>query len=305
MEIHDDFGLSVALVSAEEALALAGGREPPPGVNVVRVPDPPADSWIDLARAGFVRKPSWVTWVSPVYGEDWLARMPKKVRYDIRHAQRVAAGLRQVVEQPLTPAALDEFLALYGRVVAAMPHGVGFAPSLRDGILAEGRHYAIYAYDEDGMAGGCLCLENPPEGTVRLRFSAVSPAWRERGLARALYAEAVDVARRKGHRRVTLGNDPNLYGHIPQPGLFAFKARLGFTPVPAEPFGVNRWGDEADLLLSLDGLNDLVLMLGYPGDVSGRDDPPGYRLEVRSRRPADLGGCDFPFILGTRHRLTS
>ncbi len=306
MRRHDDFGLSVAIVSAQEALSLRLDRRELPGVNVLRVPEPPAASWIDLARAGFVRKPSWITWVSPVCGSDeqWLARMPKRSRYDVRRAREAAAeGLRQVVEQPLTPAALEEFLVLYERMVAKMPHGVGFAASLREGLLAEERHYAVYLYGEDGMVGGCLCLESPQTDTVKLRFSAVDPVWRDRSLARALYAECVAVARRKGYRQVTLGNDPNLYGHIPQPGLFTFKARLGFVPVPAEPFGVNPWRDEADLLLSLDGLNDLVLMLGYLGDASGRDEFPGYRLEVRSRRPADPGRTDFPFIVGTRHRL--
>ncbi|MGW4422371.1 GNAT family N-acetyltransferase [Streptosporangium sp. NPDC004631] len=310
MRLYDDFGLSVAVASAEEALSLSGDlsrdRRALPGVNVLRVPDPPAASWIDLARAGFVRKPSWITWTAPVCaGEgEWLARMPKRSRYDVRRAREAAAGeLRQVVEQPLTAAALEEFLVLYERMVANMPHGVGFAASLREGLLAEERHYAVYLYDGDGMVGGCLCLESPPAGAVRLRFSAVDPVWRDRSLARALYAESVAVARRKGYRQVTLGNDPNLYGHIPQPGLFTFKARLGFVPVPAEPFGMNPWRDEADLLLSLDGLNDLVLMLGYLGDAAGWDEFPGYRLEVRSRRPADPGRCDFPFVFGTRHRL--
>lgn len=152
MELRDDSGLSVAVASAGEALALSRDRRAlPPGVNVLRVPDPPAGSWVDLARAGFVRKPSWITWLSPVCDtdEEWL----------------------------------------------------------------------------------------------------------------------------------------------------------GFTPVAAEPFGMNPWRDEADLLLSLDGLNDLVLMLGYLGDVSAGDGFPGYRLEARSRRPVDPGRCDFPFVLGARHRL--
>ncbi|MEV0419752.1 GNAT family N-acetyltransferase [Streptosporangium canum] len=307
MELRDDSGLSVAVASAGEALALSRDRRAlPPGVNVLRVPDPPAGSWVELARAGFVRKPSWITWVSPVCDtdEEWLARLPKRSRYDVRRARQAAAReLRQVVRQPLEPAGLEEFLLLYGSMVARMPHGVGFAASLREAILAEERHYAVYAYGADGMAGGCLCLESPQTGTVKLRFSAVDPLWRDRSLARVLYAEAVAVARRKGYRRVTLGNDPNLYGHIPQPGLLTFKARLGFTPVAAEPFGMNPWRDEADLLLSLDGLNDLVLMLGYLGDVWAGDGFPGYRLEARSRRPVDPGRCDFPFVLGARHRL--
>jgi GNAT superfamily N-acetyltransferase len=306
MRRQDDFGLSVAIVSAEEALSLSLDRRALPGINVLRVPDPPAASWIDLAKAGFVCKPSWITWISPVCGADeqWLARMPKRSRYDVRRAMEAAAAeLRQVVEQPLTAAALDEFLVLYERMVAKMSHGVGFAASLREGLLAEERHYAVYFYGAKGMVGGCLCLEIPRTDTVKLRFSAVDSVWRDRSLARALYAECVTVARRKGYRQVTLGNDPNLYGHIPQPGLFTFKARLGFVPFPAEPFGVNPWRNEADLLLSLDGLNDLVLMLGYLGDASGGDEFPRYRLEVRSRRPADLGRSDFPFISEIRADL--
>ncbi|MBB5958186.1 GNAT superfamily N-acetyltransferase [Saccharothrix tamanrassetensis] len=298
MEIRDDHGLAVAIASVDEAL---GGSFP--DVTVVRVPDPPRDSWEALAQRGFLRKPAWLTWLSPTCGSDaeWLAQLTRSARNNMRGARRrVAADLRVDVRQPVTPELLDDFLVLYEAMVATMPHGVTFASSLRDAVLADERHFAVYAVGADGLAGCVLCREDADSGRLLVRFSAFAPRWRQVGLARVLYAEAVGAAREKGYRQVTLGNDPNLYGHIAQPGLFAFKAGLGFTPVPAPPFGVTAWRDEADLVRSLTGLGDLALVLSYTDAASD-----AFRLDVHSRDRVDLTAYTRPFVVETRwHSLS-
>lgn len=274
MELSEDFGLPIAVADVDEALALRPA-DAPPGVALVRVVDPPRRRWAALASAGFVPKPAWLTWLAPTGAsdEEYVAGLPTKARQDLRRAvgRADAAGLSVRVQQPIRPDALDAFLRVYQRRIAEMAHGVGFAGQLRDAMLRSERDLAVFAYDGDRLVGGCLCLDSPEDSAVRLRFSAVEPTWRAASLARVIYLEAFRWARQRGYRWVTLGNDPNLYGHVAKAGLFFFKARLGFNPVPAGSFGGVFPGDQADLLVSLADLADPVLMLEYAdGPAAGR-----------------------------------
>lgn len=282
MELVEDYGITIAVASAEEAIALRG-EDIARDVTLVRVPRPPDEAWEELARAGFVRKPAWVQWVAPAGGtlEEFLLNMPLKARQDMRRARRRAEeqGLRYELEQPVHPERLDLLLDLYEARVGEMRHGISFATQMRDGILADGRNFAVYAYDGDKMVGGCICMEAPDRDVVVIRFSAVDPHWREQSLARALYSEGVLAAQAKGYGKASLGRDPNLYGHLPQPGLLIFKSRLGFRPVPSHEFGHVDSGDDAELLLSLDKLNDPAMILGY-------GPTPGFRLTVFTNDPA-------------------
>lgn len=309
MDLREDFGLSVAVVSPEEALTL-GPRTLPRKVDVIRVLHPPSETWADLERIGFVRKPAWVTWIAPTCGDEekFLDRLPLKIRQDIRRARRRAAEshLRYVVQQPLEPDKLDEFLALYQANVRGMRHGVPFASHLRQSLLDDSHNYAIYAVDSQSIVGGCLCLESPDAKAVRIRFSAVGHCWRARSLTRALYMEGFRVGRDKQYPWLTLGNDPNLYGHVPQPGLFVFKSRLGFTPIPSQRFGHSQGDDEADHLLTLDSLSDPAMILAYSSETSGECELPEFRLEVFSRTEIhDLSAYSASFLTAISRTLIS
>lgn len=266
MLVHDDMGLSIAEADPGEALAACRDGALPPAA-LLRVVDPPAGTWAELAQAGFIRKPAWITWYAPAPGsaEQYLRRLLRKDRQDVARAVRrvEAAGLRVRLDQPVGAPLLDAFFELYDAQIAAMDHGVPFAHRSRDAILAGAGTFAVAAFDADGLAGACICTEDPAVDAVRIRFSAIRPSWRSAGLARVLYLRAALVAGERGFRWVTLGNEPNLYGHVAKPGLLTFKAGLGFRPVPAGRFGADRAGDVADRLLSLATLTDPTVMLGY------------------------------------------
>lgn len=266
MLVRDESGLSIAEADPAEALAACRDGALPPAA-LLRVVDPPAGTWAELARAGFIRKPAWITWYAPAPGsaEQYLRRLPRKDRQDVARAvRRVRAADLSVRLHPLVEAPLwDAFIELYDAQVAAMDYGVPFAHRSREAVLADAGSFAVAAFDADGLAGACVCTEDPAVDAVRIRFSAVRPSWRSAGLARALYLRAALVAGERGFRWVTLGNEPNLYGHVAKPGLLTFKASLGFRPVPAGRFGADRAGDVADRLLSLATLTDPTVMLGY------------------------------------------
>lgn len=291
MEIRTLDGLPVALVDAAEALrtdwTAFRGR-----VGVARVPMPPRRRRAELARAGFLSKPARLTWIAATRDseESFLGELSFRDRKNIRVAQRRAAAdrVRFDVVKPVTPRLLDEFLALYRAQVAEMRHGIVIAAEHADLFIEESAHcYAVAAYISSKLVGACLAQECPAENLVRLRFAATDPARHRSGLARAMYLSAVDAARQMGYGQAGLGTDPNLYGHLVKPGLFAFKWRLGFAAVPSQSVLAGDGYDEADLVIGTEQMVEPVLFLSYACDgmpTSGRASP-GLRAELYSRQP--------------------
>ncbi|MDX2759976.1 GNAT family N-acetyltransferase [Streptomyces europaeiscabiei] len=269
MEIVDRYGLALALIEPSD-LAGEPWTRSDQHIDVVRLPNPPADTWDELTRRGFVRKPSLLTWVAELGADEdgFLAGLDRSARQTVRRAQRqaAAAGVRENVEDPVTPATLDRFFSLYQERVADMRYGVPFALDHRDAILHGPRKFfGVFAYDGEELVGGCLALECPAVSTLVLRFSAVSAAYRRSSLPRVVYFSVLRAARARGYARATLGNEPNLMGHLTQPGLLRFKAGLGFRAVPSHECADPQASDEADLVLRLKALSDPTLILGYAG----------------------------------------
>lgn len=298
MEVVDRYGLTLALVDADEA-ADEPWRRAAPRVDVVRVDEPPRDAWPLLAGLGFVRKPRAVTWTAGLGPDEgaFLAPLRRVARRDLRRAQRRAAagGLRETVEDPVTARSLDAFLKLYEERVAAMRFGVPFALGHRDAVLhGPERFFGVFAREADGStAGGCLVREEPQRDTAVIRFSAVTAEWRRASLARVLYLTAMRAAREKGYGHATLADEPNLIGHLTKPGLFLFKSDLGFRTVPSELTGDPDGGQEADLVRHLGALHDPTLILGY---VDGRSRDLAPHLFHGGDPPADAGRFAVPFL---------
>jgi hypothetical protein len=272
LEIVEDHGLRIALLDAGEALELdrAGllalcARE---RAGIARIVDPSAEHRPGLERAGFLVTPSWVTWLAPVGVEDeaFLAAMTTGERSNVRRALRETdrRSVRIDVHAPMTPSVFDDFLGLYEAQVATMRNGFSYAASWRDEVAADpDLYFTVTATDPAGeLLGACLCWDQPELSIARIAFTTQAAHERQGRVVRALYMAATAEARGRGRSWISLGSDPSLYGHITEAGLFGFKARLGFRPVPtrhlqpAEP-------DRAEAVLSLRGLTDPALLLSY------------------------------------------
>lgn len=302
MEIVDHHGLTVARVAADE-LAARPWLDGTGHIDLVRTSDPPAEVRDELRDAGFIRKPAMLSWVTELGTDEetYLSRLDKKSRHDIRRSRHSAEQfLRLSVHDRITPELLDRFLALYRERVEAMRYGLTIACRQRERLL-DGRekYFSVLAFEGDELAGGCVVLECPEESAVRIRFSAVSERWRRESLARTLYFAAMRTAREKGYRWATLGDEPNLYGHLTKAGLFPFKVKMGFRCVPSQDFHDPDGCDEADLVLSLANLCEPCLILGYaPG-------PPGGRrltAHVIADAPTGLKRFSPAFLTGAEQR---
>jgi predicted N-acetyltransferase YhbS len=300
MEIRDEHGLSVALVDTAD-LAARPWLSAAAAIDVVRMVEPPEHAWEELEALGFIRKPDFVCWRAELGpGEpEYLARLEKKPRYNIRRARdRAAAELRLEVHDRIDPDTLDMFLELYRSRIEDMPFGVPIACHQRERLLdGPEKYFAVIATDGGELAGGCVVKECPQEDAIRIRFSAVTEHWRKASLARTLYFEAMRVARDKGYRYVTLGDEPNLYGHMTKAGLFSFKAKMGFECVPSQDFHDEAGRDLADLVISLRNLHGTCLILGYT-PTTGRK----LTANLITEEPLDTAMFAEPFLTGVEQR---
>ncbi|MCX5316118.1 GNAT family N-acetyltransferase [Streptomyces sp. NBC_00154] len=259
-------GLPMALVDVDQALN-GDWRVYEQEVDVVRVQDPPVETWPQLREAGFLPKPQVLLWRAQTRAteEEFLAGLPRKDRYDIRVAYRnaTASGLH-ITTEPLTVATLTEFLGLYEQQISQMRNGWAVAVEQREQILSEADTYCVVRVRaQDEVVGVCLNQDLPATDEIRARFSAVSSNQRSDSLARVLYWEALREARRRRRRWVSLGRDINLYGHVVKSGLFSFKSRLGFTAVPSQRAEPGSGSHQADRVVRFSELSDPALLLSY------------------------------------------
>ncbi|MEV0730756.1 hypothetical protein [Polymorphospora sp. NPDC050346] len=267
-------GLRMATVGVREALDTDWSAHQS-DVDLIRVDRPDPGAWADLAAAGFVVKPDRVTWLADTGADerDFLSRISRKEREGVSKARRAVAADELTWRQaPLDEAGWHAFLGLYTDAVSRLRNGLPVAGAHWAAISAKlDRFFLIGAYRGDDLRGAAIGEFCPEVAVTRVRFSAVAGEQRNASLSRVIYLEAVRAAREAGYPRVTLGNDPNLYGHLVMPGLFAFKARLGFVPVPSTLVDPADGWDVADLLLSMKPLTDPAFMLGYPATGKGPD----------------------------------
>lgn len=259
----------IALASVDEALD-RDWRDPAADIDIVRVRLANLARREELEAAGFLVKPSWVNWMAPLTASatDFQARLPSKERKSHRAAARTAAN--SGIELRVLPAVgerdLHDFLRLYDRQIAGMAHGVNHARRQERHLL----HHlttllGVFAYADGTLTGGCLAWLRSEPSMIQLRFSAVTDAARQGMLSRLMYLAAFDAARERGFVWASLGNDPSLLGHTAQPGLFGFKSRLGFVPVPTQTLPPQVTGDEAELVVRMRALAQPSLSIAYHG----------------------------------------
>ncbi|MBM2620546.1 GNAT family N-acetyltransferase [Actinoplanes sp. LDG1-06] len=288
--VTESYGARIGWIQPEDAAGLRR-RDVPDDVNLVRVRLDQRDDeqWEQLRRAGFVVKPGYVHWVSDV-GESeqsYAAGLARRARQAVSYARRhvddegVTIGCR-----PLTAGSFDDFHALYVRQVAGMRWGWDFAGVKRDEVLGDlDRYMMVSGTRGDNLVGACIVRLEPENSFARARFTAYAPEQRSQGLSRVLIWSALNEVRDRGLARFSLGVDPNLYGHVAEPGLIRFKARLGFVPVPSHHLEPDLGGDHAEAVVGADFFADPCVALEY------RDTTSAYGVAViTDRGDADLAG---------------
>lgn len=245
-------GGAAALVAMEPALRARG-------VEVAMVLEPTgADLSLLSPSSGALYGPALVSWEQPVRSfAAWLdtrALPPAQRRKKLADYQRrldafdrpFADGSRLTLRvDPIAPGPYAEWRALYLRSVVARDNGVDVAwPDLPPAAAASGDFELMSVRDDarGDLAGGMVLETVPGEGLLRIRYAAFETGepHRQRSLSWRCFAEAMALAARRGHRVLSYGSDPNLFGGDPRNlGLHRFKQSLGFEPTlhrrPGEP----------------------------------------------------------------------
>lgn len=277
MEIIEQDDLAIALVDQREAENKAWEASGA-AIDVVRLTDSEAIDDATLTRLGFMARPQWVNWCAALRSseEEFEAALSGTERRNIRLGRRFIedARMRVEVREGLTEGLVDDFLTVYDEQIARMPRGKNFARRWRDRLLAgSDEHVSACVYADETMVAGSLWWMRQEQSVLQMRFSAASRDARSNRVLRAAYLEAFRFARRSGVAFASLGNDPSLFGHVVQPGLFNFKSRLGFTVVPSQVLDPRLAGEFADRFLSLRSLSDPSLVVTW-GRHRGR--PPSW-----------------------------
>ncbi|MFI7288288.1 GNAT family N-acetyltransferase [Streptomyces anulatus] len=295
MEIAEQDGVVVATVDREEAERHAW-RDAEASVDIVRLAESESLDETALAGLGFVPRPRWINWCALVResATEFEAALPGTERRNARLGRRFVQeeGLRVSVRVGLTEELVDEFLTVYDRQIEAMPRGKNYARRWRDRLLdAAGEHVGVSVHHGTRMIVGSLWWIRTEQSVLQMRFSAASPDARASRVMRVAYLEAFQFARESGLAFASLGNDPSLFGHVVQPGLFTFKSRLGFTPVPSQVLDPRLAGEYADRFLTLRSLSDPALVVtwgrhrGAPLSWPEAAQAPGHDLLVLSATP--------------------
>ncbi|MEU9716197.1 hypothetical protein [Streptomyces sp. NPDC047976] len=303
MEIAEQDGLVIATLDRAEAERRAW-READVPLDIARLADSEEADDDVLAELGFTARPHWVNWCAPVRSSEaeYTAALSGTERRNVRLGRRVILdeSLRLVVQEGLTEELMDDFLDVYDAQIAGMPRGRNFARARRERLLdAAAEHIGVSVYAGPTMVAGSLWRVRPEPSVLQMRFSASAPDARSGRVLRAVYAEALEYARGRGLAHASLGNDPSLFGHVVQPGLFNFKSRFGFTPVPSQILDPHLGGEYADRFLSLRSLADPTLVVasgGYRGTSPALPEAlsaRGHDLLLLSVNPAEEAAAGF------------
>ena len=286
-------GLAVARPTTV-AQALAIEREP--DLDAVRLLRPKAADAASLALAGFLVKPYEVNWVSdaPQDRAAFLEKLGKRSRQSFTAADRAVRDIGATTHVvPLTPAALEDFLGLYAGGLEQMRNPIDVATRHRNRIVDRIHDYLMVAVRrDDELVAATLCLSDAGTDLLRIRFSAAGRTLRDAGVSRVMIMAASLEAAPRGLSRVSLGSDLNLYGHIVEPGLLAFKARLGFSPRPDRAI-LGSGEDVAERLVRMRHLSQPAYAFAYAEDGGPNDDLVLHRFtsEDESRKlPGTVAG---------------
>lgn len=291
------------LVITEQAALEGGWRLRLGECDAIVVEDPSPEYWALLRAEGFLLKPRYVTWGmrTPDSDSEYLARLSKNERRTFKVSQRLAAdlGLDISVLTRVGPNDFAEFLALYDRQIEAMRNGIPIAHGIEPDPDTLQHFFMVRAFSGSELVAASMWKLEPERDVVRCGFSATKPELR--GTTRALDLHGFGEVRRRGMRWVSLGTDPSLYGLVVAPGLFQYKSKLGFAPIPLHHLDPEDDGaDDAEMIVSMGGLTDPALSLAYvgtPDRTASWDAPPPFELVIFAASAAvDVRPFLAPFV---------
>jgi hypothetical protein len=268
----------------------------------------PDGAWPERRDPHIVIRPASIHWAAPA-GDGAVSLLARQSRRQRERSTAASAALSALesdpggAHAPVDARRLAEWTELYRAQRRRLRNGRDLAGLLRAEILEPDTGHRLLTWRADGtVVAGCIVRRDPAHDALVVRFLAVAASHRHAELPRAIYAGAADLAAAASCRWITAGTDPGITGGLVAPGLVAYKLRLGFTPVPADLFGVPT-PTFAERVATATGIDQPILRFEYlqarrttsaVADFLGGPDTlglvsvttPGFESEVLRSLPA-------------------
>lgn len=176
---------------------------------------------------------------TPIIGQVRSKRARKQIISDSNKIDKL--GITITVIDRISDQFFNDWYKLYKKIISKIPQGHLALNEkwLSNKIKDNKKVGAIAAYQKDKLVGGELFLE-------KNNILGIGYGIGERieeltgGLTLLMDYTFLEYAQKSGYEEVSFGQDGNLYGSDLNPGLILYKAKIGFSPIPAKKtFWVN------------------------------------------------------------------
>jgi hypothetical protein len=191
---------------------------------------------ISKIKGGFWR-PLKVAWRKKLTDEPIISQIrSKRARKQIKSDEKRLADLRVEIKaySQIDKGIFAQWLALYRKIISQKEKGELIVKEdwLERKEKAGKQVGAVLAYRSGKLIGGNLFFGVRERLCVGYGVAEKIPEL-VGGLGLLLDYYFLRSAQEKGYKEISFGQDTNLYGFDLSPGLLFYKAKLGFSPVPA------------------------------------------------------------------------
>lgn len=202
----------------------------------------PSETIIDKYAGVYTLKPSILFWYleTPLSIDEYLTKLSHNYKLLLKKSLIYEKNkLNLFVENYINKERLDDFYCLYREQITKIKNGIDVASQDYHEFISNPEKYAgIYIYENNELLAGMLIIKHFNKNTIRAVYMA-DRKHKKISTSRLLYYHLIEYGIQHNYDYISLGCDPNLYGHIVSVGLLLFKTLAGFKVCDANNFGID------------------------------------------------------------------
>lgn len=208
-------------------------------VDLLRVKQPNEwDRFLLTSTDGYFLKHERVVWSRVAEKIDsFLEKLNSKKRHTFNSKLKASESLSaKIGENPLTHSEYQKWFEIYNKeIIQGKARGRANLDSNWAADKDDLQAYRLLSLRDKStgeLKGGAILRCDNAKNRVQIAYAAYDQNIRDQAPGVRVFKEVMEYAKAKGYVTISHGKDNNLYGHYLSPGLFEFKASLGFEPNP-------------------------------------------------------------------------
>jgi hypothetical protein len=208
-------------------------------VDLLRVKQPNEwDRFLLTSTDGYFLKHERVVWSRVAEKIDsFLDKLNSKKRHTFNSKLKASESLNaKIGENPLTHSEYQKWFEIYNKeIIQGKARGRANLDSNWAADKDDLQAYRLLSLRDKStgeLKGGAILRCDNAKNRVQIACAAYDQSIRDQAPGVRVFKEVMEYAKAKGYVTISHGKDNNLYGHYLSPGLFEFKASLGFEPNP-------------------------------------------------------------------------